>query len=343
MNINFAYQRLTPEYKSQVIDLLKHLWKFDIKIRYKYFKWKFEDNPYLKELPCFIALHKNKVVAFRGCFITPMRKGENFFLSAQIGDMVTHPNYRRKRLFQNLTEFAISQLKNDNRIICCCVSSSGGPTLGGNINLGFYPLSEREHIFRFTFRGVLGLLLQRAPQEDKKNIIEDCNSHRKIIITNECRAREMCAMLDKAIQISHYRDIMFYQWRFSNPINSYKFAYLFENDKLCAYISFLNMGKGRYDILDFNYIEEKDLKRLLNFFSHKIRPFYLSLWTVNKVNVIYCHKLKYGFISFKHLLYMFKKFVKPPFLVKQVNATSISTKLYFLSEWNLFKIIGDEI
>ena len=94
--MEFVYQRLTPEYKGQVIELLKLLWSFDAETRFQYFKWKFEDNPYLKELPCFIALHEDRVVAFRGCFVTPMTKGDNMFLSAQIGDMVTHPDYRRK-------------------------------------------------------------------------------------------------------------------------------------------------------------------------------------------------------------------------------------------------------
>ena len=73
MKKEFTYKKYSPEYKEQVLELLGNLWDFSDDMKHKYFKWKFEDNPYTDEVEGYIALDGDKVVAYRGCMIEPIR------------------------------------------------------------------------------------------------------------------------------------------------------------------------------------------------------------------------------------------------------------------------------
>lgn len=337
--MKFIFQRLTAKYKSQVLELLNnYLWNWnDAELSEKYFNWKFEENPYLTDFPCFIALDNDKVVAFRGAFITPMKFGDEIFLSAQIGDMVTHPAYRRKKLFQNLTHYTINELKKDDRILTCCVSSSGGPTLGGYLNLDFKPLSEREHLYKISYFNLIKKIIL-----NKTRTIKNCKT-KNYEISFKCKLNDILSLNDKTDKITHLRDAKFYDWRFKNPKNKFIYSYLYNGNAIKSYIIFLDRGGNRYDIIDFNYINSDDLRFNLNKFFKVTDASFINIWTVNKNNVIYKNKKYFGFGLIHKILYKFKKFQKPPFLVKIINESTFTKLFEDSSNWDINKIIADEI
>ena len=105
--MEFTFRKYKEEDREQVIKLLKHLWKFSDNDKHKYFDWKYTQNPYTQTPMGFVALDKDKIVAFRGYMIQPMHYKENVFLNASLADTVTDPDYRRKGLFSKITEYSI--------------------------------------------------------------------------------------------------------------------------------------------------------------------------------------------------------------------------------------------
>jgi len=339
MNNDFTYKKFSSEYKEQVIRLLDNLWHFPDDEKYAYFKWKYEDNPYTETPEAYVALDGDKVVAFRGYMVQPMKVGDKIILNAQLADTVTHSEYRRRGLFKSITQFSIFEIERNPKIRVSLNSSSGGPTVGGYTQLGWKPLVSRGHLFRFTLCGVVSKLLKLT----KKQISEPVYSkNSSLIITNELRADDIASIKYEYSKISHLHEAKFFRWRLKNPRNRFVYAYLYRNIKLAAYYVLADLGDGRYDIVDFNAENGEDLKTLLSFFCKKIKPLYVSLWTVGISNTLFQRKGNYGFVHIQPLLNKFDKFKKPPFLVRQFGEDA-KTDFYNCASWDLYKIIADEI
>lgn len=339
--MELQYKKYSPEYKNQVIDLLDNLWHFPYEEKLAYFKWKFEDNPYTDEVLGFVALDGDRVVSYRGYTVMPIIYKGCTYLSAALSDAVTHPDYRRKGIFQELTNYSINEILKDDNYIVSINTSSGGPTVGGHIKLGWKPFSKREHIFRFTFRGLLNYKLLKKEYDINKDIATTEENWR-YRLTTENKPSDIASMGYEYKFISHKRDEEFYSWRFKNPHNKFLFAYMYDgNNKLLAYMVFAGISDARFDIVDFNCENEKYLKKLLGWVCRKAHPFCVSLWTVGKNNYIYNNKLCYGFLVLRPLLNLLNVRRNPPFVVR--NLKGDDGDMYNPYAWDLYKLIGDEI
>lgn len=338
MKKEFVFKRYNPQYKKQVIDLLDGLWHFDREEKLRYFKWKYEDNPFTDDVAGFIALDGEKVVAFRGYMVQPMRMGNMDFLNAQLADTVTDSNYRRMGLFRSITQFSINELEKDRRFGVSLNSSSGGPTLNGYLKLDWRPLSEREHLFRISFNGLVRRFIRRVrPFEEA----EEKKSNLSFILSKENRPKEISSLPFDYSRISHSHTTEYYDWRMRNPHNKFVYAYLYRDEALTAYYILVDLGGGRYDIVDFNGTDKKSLRQLLDFFCRKTAPLYISLWTVGKTNVIYQNRSAFGFLPLNAVLRHLRNFKKPPFLVRGFNDRGVD--IYEENAWNINKIIADEV
>lgn len=338
--MEFKYQKYTSEYKEQVIELMKYLWDFDKKFWKPYFEWKFENNPYTEEPLAFIALDGEKVIAFRGYMVLPFQIENRSYLCAVLADTVTHKDYQRKGLFSGVTQYSINEIQKDDRFLISLNSSSGGKTLNGYLKLGWKPFCEREHLFRFTWRGIANKIAA------KKNNICNCKtlgSKKNLIITDVCKAKDIVSMPFDYKELSHKREEKLYAWRFLNPKETYKFAYSYdENGMLVSYLILYKIANDKWDLIDFNTTNDDDLKKLLNWVCKCFQPFYILLWTVSKTNIIYLSRHKFGFTPLNILLRQIKKFQKPPFLIREFNQAEhviMSDKM----KWNLYKFVADEI
>lgn len=336
--MELEYKKYSPEYKTRVIELLGYLWNFSYADREAYFKWKFEDNPYTDSVMGFMALDGDKVVAFRGYMVIPVAYRTRRYLNAVLADTVTHPDYRRRGIFQAITNYSILEIEKDERYLVSLNSSSGGPTLGGYLKLGWFALCEREHLFRFTVRGIWRKLHKTGCEIS----LERTKNNLTYILTGENRPADIVTLKYEYDYLSHERTEEFYSWRFRNPHNRFLFAYLYDKcGELSAYVIFAVNG-GRFDIVDFNCKEDKSLKLLLNWVGKEAHPFYISLWTVGKNNCIYRNRRAFGFLSLSFILNKFKKFRKPPFLAREF-AKYESTAVHDIVYWDLYKLVADEI
>ncbi|MDH3474733.1 MAG: GNAT family N-acetyltransferase [Rhodospirillales bacterium] len=101
-----------PEFKDQVVRLQGELWRQDAARDAAYFKWKYEDNPYLETPMLYLALHEAKVVGVRGLFGAKWQIGspQTELLVPCNTDTVVAPEHRQGGLYHNLTKYLINDL-----------------------------------------------------------------------------------------------------------------------------------------------------------------------------------------------------------------------------------------
>ena len=72
-------------------------------------RWKYVENPYLDEVPLFVAETDGEVVATRPFVALRMRAGEETPLALLTTDTMVHPGHRRRGLFSRMTERALTE------------------------------------------------------------------------------------------------------------------------------------------------------------------------------------------------------------------------------------------
>ena len=344
---DFIFRKYKHEDKEQVLNLLgSALWHFPYEERLAYFNWKYEQNPYTEAPLGFVCMDGDKVIAFRGYMLQPISIKDRVYYNAALADTVTDSSYRRMGLFSRITKFSIEELEKDASIIASTNSSSGGPTLNGYLKLGWQPLAERKHLFSFSWRS----LFPKKEISTEHSIYE---GKYRVCMSTDCRAMEMGLLAQNKISkqyFSVHADEEYTKWRLSNPHSDFLFFYYYENDRLCAYAVVKQIGNRKYDVVDFQFEEEKQLSRLITSMHRWLHPLFILHWTINENAVINKSPRKFNFISLQFLLKRIAKFNVPPFLIRTVKSQQQEQDWIVEGvdmrdnlNWDLHKIVADEI
>ncbi|MFC7070316.1 GNAT family N-acetyltransferase [Halobaculum lipolyticum] len=70
----------------------------------EWFRWRFEENPYLDEVPMVVAEADGRIVGAEPCVVFPLAVGDETRLAFQPADWMVHPDHRRQGLFTGMTE-----------------------------------------------------------------------------------------------------------------------------------------------------------------------------------------------------------------------------------------------
>lgn len=73
----------------------------------EWFRWKYEQNPYVDEAPVFVAEQRGTIVGARPFMAFQLRAGDETRLALQASDTMVHPDHRRRGLFTRMTERAL--------------------------------------------------------------------------------------------------------------------------------------------------------------------------------------------------------------------------------------------
>lgn len=345
---DFIFRKYRHEDKEQVLTLLGNaLWHFPYEERLAYFNWKYEQNPYTESPLGFVCVDGDKVIAFRGYMLQPLRLAGKSFFCAASGDTVTDSSYRRMGIFTRMTKYSLEELEKDSRILVVTNSSSGKTISKGLLKLGWYPLTERGNLFSFSWRSFF-------PKQENF-----CFSSRKkgetiIEISKECKTIEMVKLALSKIPInliSVYTDEIYINWRYANPNAQYFFAYFYQQEKLKSYLVLNKIGNRRYDIVDYQSETIEQLRILLSEVHRKLHPLYILNWIVNQKGTINTNSSKLGFFNLNFILKRVSKFRFPPFLIRTTKVLqhdkdwmiSDNIEMRDIFNWNLNKIVADEM
>ena len=121
-----------PALKPQLLELQQHLWGTNDTLNTKYFAWKYEGNPYVREPHLYIALLDGRPVAMRGMYGSRWEGGtpaaSQTILCA--GDTVVGPDHRGRGLFTRIMDFALSDLAHKDIPYLFSLSTSPATRLG---------------------------------------------------------------------------------------------------------------------------------------------------------------------------------------------------------------------
>jgi GNAT superfamily N-acetyltransferase len=340
----------------QILDVLSFLWEKDEQGREKYFKWKYINNPHTEAPLGIVALHKGRVIGFRGYFATRFEilGKTNDLIVLVAGDTCVHPDYRRKGLSVLMGDLAMEKFAGTYKVFLNLTTTA--PSLPGYLKMGFQPIAEKAYLSQYTFLGLIRYIMEykrRTPVEKGKIIL---GTFDQVVVTDRPKPAAMaaiCAGANAHSQIIRlFKDETFFRWRFENPFKSYIFYYFRENSQLKGYVVLgLSPNCRRGYILDFADVDGKSVVRLL---SHMIQNRHYDILSIYHFSVDDEIKKQFKDLGFKTRGSVRslerKKRGKLPVLIRPVRKSYTETDweidgldIRKIKNWQMTEICSDSV
>lgn len=243
----YEVAHVRPEHFEGVLSVLAGLWPWERELAARLFRWRHFDNPYVDAPPGVVALHRGRVVGFRGYFAhayTP-GPGEPDVVVLHPCDTVVDPAHRNQGL-----SVAMGRLASDfdaGRYRFFMNLTSGNNSRPGYIALGFIPLAPRVVWMRRGLNPAIWLTdaWSRRPVRPGRRAAPSRVRHGRfgdILVAGEARPAEMAAVIaaeapdGPALRLR--QDEAFFAWRYRNPVQRYAFYYRMQGDAVTAYAVF---------------------------------------------------------------------------------------------------------
>lgn len=111
-----------------------------------WFRWKYEDDPYLEEVPIVVATFDGEVVGCRAFFALEMRIDGNDRIALQPCDTMVHPEHRRRGLFVRMNRLAVERYT--GRAPAFCFNFPNDSSKPGNERVGWRPVGQVPMYYR---------------------------------------------------------------------------------------------------------------------------------------------------------------------------------------------------
>lgn len=151
---NYEIRSYHPDFKTQIINLERFLWGENVKENTSYFDWKYEKNPYSKEIIGTIGLYKGRVISFNGFPVSKWFLGgrKKFFYTISSSDSCVHVNHRRKGLHTAMVNF-INQKYKRSKFKVMTGFSGNLASIASGLKMGWVPFVQRRYLQRYNYWG----------------------------------------------------------------------------------------------------------------------------------------------------------------------------------------------
>ncbi|MFP8952574.1 GNAT family N-acetyltransferase [Natrialbaceae archaeon A-arb3/5] len=200
---------------------------------HEWFRWKYEDNPYVDHVPMIVATYEGTVVGTKPCFALEVRIGSETRLGLQPADVMVHSDHRRRGLYSRTTEYLKDHYR--DREPALFFNFPNEATLSGSLKHGwqivetvptYYRVQRPDAMvddesrlspFSRLARPAAGAYLR--VRDRLTSVPSEINVHR----FDEVPVEQFVELYESAIPgtIHANRDETFYDWRFDNPDWSY--------------------------------------------------------------------------------------------------------------------------
>jgi hypothetical protein len=209
----------------------------------KHWIWQYKENPLGNYI--WVAEHNNKIIAHNSFVPLKIKVGEKIFKSAIGADVMTHPNYRRKKLFTILRDHTIKGRENGKLYFTYAFP---GEILSSK---------KEDHNRRYTNNAkryrpeMIKPIIKESKgtiSEMKKNSINENLKVKRITQFDE-RINDFWRNVSRYFSVIVERKREYLNWRFIKRPNSQYFTIFLaeEDDKILGYIicfSFPKSDKG---------------------------------------------------------------------------------------------------
>lgn len=104
--LDYTFRRYRPGDEADFLDLFETTW--GERRGEDWFRWRFEENPYLDHVPMFVAEHDGTVVGVRPYFAFRMSVAGETALALLTVDTMVDPDHRGRGLFTTMTEQSLA-------------------------------------------------------------------------------------------------------------------------------------------------------------------------------------------------------------------------------------------
>jgi hypothetical protein len=261
-----------PDFMFQVVNLLRHLWGDDHDRNLSYFQWKYDENPSAEHPLGIVALHKEKVVGFRGYFATrwQIHEEDHEIIVLCPGDTCVHPDHRRKRLSLAMGNVAMDEYASKYKVFMNF--TAGKNSVPGYLRMGFIPLLDKIYLSRGNVLGLMKFILaknKRVALYEGKITFGDFGD---IVVTDSPRPEEMSAVVSRQDhenrRITLLQDEDFFRWRFKNKMFKYLFYYHKHCNTTTGYVVIrVSDNNRRGFISDYAADDSMALEKILTFIT----------------------------------------------------------------------------
>lgn len=232
--------RYEPGLRTAVCRLQQLHWDPDFATNSEYFAWKYERNPYLTEPHLYLAMLDGEVIGMRGVYGARWEAGEpaRTFDGPCAGDLVISPEHRGRGLFTRIMAGALADLAREN-VAWLFNLSAGAATRLGSLGMRWRATAPIERMVRWTEAGPAGAAAPGASRHWLHRAARGLDGLRTgIRLSETARPGAMADLVegtDRDRRIRHVRDAEYFEWRFGNPLSTYRFVFLGRR-RLDAYI-----------------------------------------------------------------------------------------------------------
>lgn len=212
--------------------------------REDWFKWKYQENPYIDHVPIILGIYEGEVIGVRPLFAMLASINGKQEVVLQPGDAMVHPEHRRQGLFSQMMEQMIEQYSGEYPFYFTFPNNLSGPA---HLKHGSKIVSERTSYYRFQNPKALATTYTDSiPAQIVTTLTTPLIKgyyhikHRRTSTStdltirkeSEIPGKELSQLYQQAIpdKIHAVRDEQFYNWRFENPDWEYT-TYLAEDKK----------------------------------------------------------------------------------------------------------------
>ena len=207
----------------------------------EWFRWKYENNPYVDRVPMIVAVHEDegRVVGTKPCFALEIRAGSRTYRGLQPADVMVHEDHRRRGLYSRTTERLKERYR--DREAALFFNFPNEATLSGSLKHGWRIVEEVPTYYRVQRPDAL-------VDADDDERLEALARLARPVARGYYRARERLVGTPSDVTVRRFADVpveqfvdlyeraipgtihanrdeTFYEWRFENPNWSYD-AYL---------------------------------------------------------------------------------------------------------------------
>ncbi len=296
MSEAYEFRPYQPSDREQVIALQRHLWGTDPRRNAAYFAWKYEENPYAKDIAIHLALRDGEVVAMRGMMGALWHPGAQQpprpVLCAC--DLVASPLHRGRNLVRPLMNCAIEDLRRRGHDRLFSFSASPFTFLssirsGWRLVAPYRPLrwqtrrsasaerlrariGGRPFLWRYADRRIP--LLERDPAHcfarlESRLARRGGHDGADLVVAQAPRPEAMAEIARRNARghdrVRHAKDETYARWRYRNPQSDYCFVFAGESTPT-GYLVLRTAHAGRgadAAIVDWDADDPAVLRRML--------------------------------------------------------------------------------
>lgn len=317
--------RYSIKYKSQILNFLSMIWsEIDKDFIKEKFEWRYENNPNSLGNPfIYIALSENKIVGMRSFVLQRFTRNQSLYNVFTPADALVHPQFRRMGIFFKLNEEFIKDIQVFDAENCLSLSlSSNQFSFAGNLKQGWqefncdikfgYKISIKSFLFSFFKKHKETITYKQQIIKQKSNI--------HIIISKQLHSEKMSELtsniLDKR-RFTNFRDINFFNWRYSFEKDKFFFIFYYNDIKLEGYLILKRISSSYFFLEEYVSLNENILETMIESSMDKLNIFILRVWISSTLDEKFM--LKCGFFIEPHKFLKRAGKIRNPILVRPLN------------------------